>query len=43
VHLAEGNVAAALKQYAAFRALLNDELRLDPSPETQALVTGLVR
>lgn len=42
-HLAEGNVAAALKQYESFRELLRDELDLDPSPEMQSLVNGLSR
>jgi DNA-binding SARP family transcriptional activator len=43
VHLAEGNVGAALKQYDSFRELLRDELRLDPSREMQTLVKGLAR
>lgn len=43
VHLAEGNVAAAAKQYDSFRALLRDELDLDPSPQMQALVKGVNR
>ena len=37
-HLAEGNASAAVKQYEAFRELLFDELRLEPSPVMQALV-----
>jgi len=37
-HLAEGNVAAALKRYESFRTLLRDELKLDPSPQMQALI-----
>jgi len=41
VHLAEGNVAAAVKQYDSFRELLRDELRLDPSSQMQMLVRGL--
>jgi len=39
VHLAEGNVAAALKQYVSFRELLLEELNLEPSPEMQSLVS----
>jgi DNA-binding SARP family transcriptional activator len=42
-HLAEGNIAAAVKQYDSFRELLRDELKLEPSPEMQALVKGLNR
>lgn len=41
VHIAEGNVAAALKQYDSFHTLLRDELHLEPSAEMQALVEGL--
>lgn len=41
--LAEGNAAAALKQYDSFRAMLRDELDLEPSEEMQALVEGLHR
>jgi DNA-binding SARP family transcriptional activator len=40
-HLAENNVAAALREYDAFRQLLHDELGLDPSEDMQALVEGL--
>jgi DNA-binding SARP family transcriptional activator len=40
-HLAEHNVAAALREYEAFRQLLNEELGLDPSDEMRALVEGL--
>jgi len=43
VHLAEGNAAAAVKQYDSFRTLLRDELGLDPSPEMAILVEELVR
>jgi DNA-binding SARP family transcriptional activator len=43
VHLAEGNVAAGLAQYATFEALLREELRLQPSAEMQRLVRGLTR
>jgi DNA-binding SARP family transcriptional activator len=40
-HLAERNVAAALREYAAFRQLLRDELGLEPSEDLRALVEGL--
>jgi DNA-binding SARP family transcriptional activator len=40
-HLAERNVAAALREYDAFRRLLQDELGLDPSEDLRALVDGL--
>lgn len=40
-HLAEQNVDAALREYAAFRQLLHDELGLDPSENLRALVEGL--
>jgi DNA-binding SARP family transcriptional activator len=40
-HLAERNVAAALREYNAFRKLLHDELGLDPSEDLRTLVDGL--
>lgn len=40
-HLAEGNVAAGLKQYDSFRTLLRDELKLEPSPQMQDLIKGI--
>ncbi len=40
-HLAERNVAAALREYEAFCELLHDELGLEPSKDLQALVAGL--
>ena len=40
-HLAEHNVAAALREYEAFRQLLHDELGLDPSEDMRALLEGL--
>ena len=40
-HLAEGNVAEAIRQYGVFRRLLRDQLALDPSPAIEALVDGL--
>jgi predicted ATPase/DNA-binding SARP family transcriptional activator len=36
-HLAQGDRAAALKQYAACERALRDELNVAPSPETRAL------
>ena len=38
-HLAEGNRAAALRQYAQLRRLLHAELGAEPSP----MVTNLLR
>ncbi len=40
-HLAEGNEGAALQQYREFRRLLLGDLGLEPSPEMEALATGL--
>lgn len=40
-HLAERNVAAALREYGAFRQLLHDDLGLEPSEDMRALVEGL--
>jgi DNA-binding SARP family transcriptional activator len=40
-HLAERNVAAALREYEAFRQLLQDELGLDPSDDLRAVVEGI--
>ena len=40
-HLAEGNAAAAVREYEAFRELLHNELRLEPSETMRALVEGL--
>ena len=40
-HLAEGNRNEALTQYRRFRALLNDELGLEPSPEMEELVASV--
>ncbi|HVL89948.1 MAG TPA: BTAD domain-containing putative transcriptional regulator [Actinomycetota bacterium] len=36
--LAEGNIAAARKQYDSFRDLLRKELDLEPSPDMRALI-----
>jgi DNA-binding SARP family transcriptional activator len=38
LHLADGNPAAALRQYASYRTRLRDELGLSPSPEIQKLL-----
>lgn len=37
-HLAEGNAAAAVKQYNSFRELLHDELNQEPSAALQKLL-----
>jgi DNA-binding SARP family transcriptional activator len=37
-HLAEGNASEALRQYAAYVALLREELDLEPSADLRALV-----
>jgi DNA-binding SARP family transcriptional activator len=42
-HLAEGNHCEALNQYRRFRALLNDELGLEPSPKMEALIASVAR
>jgi DNA-binding SARP family transcriptional activator len=39
-HLAEHNVAAARREYDAFRQLLHDELGLAPSEQIRALIRG---
>ena len=41
VHLAEGNLAEALRAYDSFRTLLADELGVLPTPQTSALVGHL--
>jgi DNA-binding SARP family transcriptional activator len=40
-HLAEGNNAAAVRQYNAFRELLQDEVHLEPSAEMLTLIDRL--
>ncbi|MFA5889779.1 MAG: BTAD domain-containing putative transcriptional regulator [Actinomycetota bacterium] len=40
-HLAERNVASALREYEAFSQLLHNELGLDPSDDLRALIEGL--
>jgi DNA-binding SARP family transcriptional activator len=42
VHLAEGNVACALKRYQHYRTLLQQELDVTPSPQMTQLVHGLL-
>jgi DNA-binding SARP family transcriptional activator len=41
VHLAEGNVASALKRYQGYRAFLQRELRVEPSSQMAQLVRNL--
>lgn len=41
LHLADGNRAAALRQYAAYQALLRAELGVSPSPEIRRLVASV--
>lgn len=43
MHLAEGNRAAALRSYLAFRNLVEDELGIEPSNLMDDLVAGLAR
>jgi DNA-binding SARP family transcriptional activator len=40
VHLAEGNRAEALRQYAYYRRLVTDELGIEPSARMETLVRG---
>lgn len=40
VHLREGNYGEALRQYERCRALLRDELGVNPSPRLRALIFG---
>jgi DNA-binding SARP family transcriptional activator len=40
-HLAEGNAAEAVRQYRRYTRMLWEELRLEPSAQTKALVHGL--
>lgn len=42
-HLAEGNVAAASREYHAFRGLLRQELSVEPSDEIKALLEKALR
>jgi DNA-binding SARP family transcriptional activator len=41
-HLAEGNVAEAIRQYAEFRKLVRDELGVDPSSQMEELIPPLL-
>jgi DNA-binding SARP family transcriptional activator len=43
VHLLEGNVCEALRQYDEYVRLLHDELNLAPSPAINALIAGFAR
>ncbi|MDX3539293.1 BTAD domain-containing putative transcriptional regulator [Streptomyces sp. MB09-01] len=43
VHLAEGNVACAVKRYQDYRRLLQMELKVAPSPQLTRLVRDLTR
>ncbi|WP_222262854.1 AfsR/SARP family transcriptional regulator [Modestobacter marinus] len=43
IHLAQGNVAEAIRTCESFRALLFDELGVAPSPQMEELVFGLRR
>jgi DNA-binding SARP family transcriptional activator len=42
VHIAEGNVGEALRQYDRFRVLLRDELGLPPSPTLRDVIADLL-
>jgi DNA-binding SARP family transcriptional activator len=41
LHLAEGNVGEAIRQYSLYASLLRDELGLEPSPTMQSLMRSL--
>jgi DNA-binding SARP family transcriptional activator len=41
LHLAEGNLGEAIRQYTVYENLLRDELGLEPSPSMQNLVRSL--
>jgi DNA-binding SARP family transcriptional activator len=43
VHLAEGNVAEALRAHDLFRDLLYDELGVQPTEQMTRLVRGIPR
>jgi DNA-binding SARP family transcriptional activator len=43
VHLAEGNQSEALREFTRFRALLREEIGLDPTPRLHDLVADLLR
>jgi DNA-binding SARP family transcriptional activator len=40
VHLAEGNVAEAVRQYHVFKELLDERLGLEPSPQLRCMVSA---
>lgn len=42
VHIAEGNVAGAIKRYHDYRAFLRRELKVVPSPQMTRLVQNLL-
>ena len=42
-HLAQGNAAAALRDYGAFRRMLHTEFGMEPSPAMEDLVSDLKR
>jgi SARP family transcriptional regulator, regulator of embCAB operon len=42
VHLAEGNQSEAVREFARYRALLHDELGLEPTPRLHQLVQALL-
>ncbi|WP_030240494.1 AfsR/SARP family transcriptional regulator [Streptomyces sp. NRRL S-350] len=43
VHLAEGNIASALRSYQRYRSFLQRELNVAPSPKMTGLVRNLLR
>jgi DNA-binding SARP family transcriptional activator len=43
IHLSEGNVSEAMRQYATYCRLLQRELGVAPSPQLQQLIAGPVR
>jgi two-component SAPR family response regulator len=43
LHLAEGNIAEALRTYESYRAVVLEELGMQPSARMEALVSGLRR
>jgi DNA-binding SARP family transcriptional activator len=42
VHIAEGNVASAIKRYQGYRDLLQREVRVAPSPRMTQLIQDLI-
>jgi DNA-binding SARP family transcriptional activator len=43
VHIAEGNIVEALRQFRSFRQIIREELGIEPSPALRELVDGLTR